>query len=196
LIGRFAAPAGIPDSIVASLWGIESNYGTRLGDFEVVPALATLVYRAAKPPETSLVRTALVQPMDNVRPDGEASYLASVKFDHETDLSFKVGGIVVVIGPAANTDWDEGTPVKAGTVLAELKQADFTNALSSARARAELAVNGRVVGVVRKIIVKILKPACCLRQFSVLIMRTIQKLEFSANLRTRLTPAMLLANVA
>ena len=27
-----------------ALWGIESNYGTRLGDFEVVPALATLVY--------------------------------------------------------------------------------------------------------------------------------------------------------
>lgn len=44
LIGRFAAAAGIPDSIVASLWGIESNYGTRLGDFEVVPALATLVH--------------------------------------------------------------------------------------------------------------------------------------------------------
>jgi membrane-bound lytic murein transglycosylase B len=29
---------------VVALWGIESNYGTRLGDFEVVDALATLVY--------------------------------------------------------------------------------------------------------------------------------------------------------
>ena len=37
-------PAGIPASIVVALWGIESNYGTRLGDFDVVPALATLVY--------------------------------------------------------------------------------------------------------------------------------------------------------
>ena len=27
-----------------ALWGIESNYGTRLGDFEVVAALATLAY--------------------------------------------------------------------------------------------------------------------------------------------------------
>jgi RND family efflux transporter MFP subunit len=53
-------------------------------------------------------------------------------------LSFKVGGIVVSVGPAVGTDWDEATPVKAGTVLAELKQADFTNALNSARARAEL----------------------------------------------------------
>jgi RND family efflux transporter MFP subunit len=77
--------------------------------------------------------------MNHVRSDGEASYLAAVRFDHETDLSFKVGGILVSIGPAAGTDWDEGTPVKAGTVLAELKQADFTNALNSARARAELA---------------------------------------------------------
>ena len=72
--------------------------------------------------------------------DGEASYLALVKFDNETDLSFKVGGILVSIGPAPGTNWDEGTPVKAGTVLAELKQADFTNALNSALARRELAV--------------------------------------------------------
>src|SRR6266446_5826901 len=44
LVDRFAAPAGIPTSIVVALWGIESNYGTRLGDFEVVAALATLAY--------------------------------------------------------------------------------------------------------------------------------------------------------
>ena len=50
-----------------------------------------------------------------------------------------MGGIVVAIGPAANKDWDEGTPVKAGTVLAELKESDFKNALDTARAKAELA---------------------------------------------------------
>ena len=44
LIDRFAVPAGVPASTVVALWGIESNYGTRLGDFEVVPALATLAY--------------------------------------------------------------------------------------------------------------------------------------------------------
>jgi RND family efflux transporter MFP subunit len=93
----------------------------------------------AKAPEKTLVRTAMVEPMNNLRADGEASYLASVRFDHETDLSFKVGGILVSIGPAVGTDWDEATPVKAGTVLAELKQADFVNALNSARAKAELA---------------------------------------------------------
>ena len=44
LVSRFAGPAGIPDSTVVALWGIESNYGARLGDFEVIDALATLVY--------------------------------------------------------------------------------------------------------------------------------------------------------
>ena len=44
LVERFSGPSGVPPSIVVSLWGIESNYGTRLGDFEVVSALATLAY--------------------------------------------------------------------------------------------------------------------------------------------------------
>lgn len=93
----------------------------------------------ALPPEKTLVRSAVVEAMDHIRSVDEASYIALVKFDHETDLSFKVGGILVGIGPQPGTDWDEGTPVKAGTVLAELSQSDFTNALRSARAKAELA---------------------------------------------------------
>jgi multidrug efflux system membrane fusion protein len=105
----------------------------------VALALAGCGKPAAKSPEKSLVRTAVVEPMSNVRFDGEASYLAAVKFDQETDLSFKVGGILVGIGPNSEKDWDEATPVKAGTVLAELKQADFTNALNTARAQADLA---------------------------------------------------------
>jgi membrane-bound lytic murein transglycosylase B len=44
LVDRFAAPAGISASTVVALWGIESNFGARLGDFEVVAALATLAY--------------------------------------------------------------------------------------------------------------------------------------------------------
>jgi RND family efflux transporter MFP subunit len=105
----------------------------------VALALAGCAKPPPRPPEKSLVRASVVQPMGNIRADAEASYLAAVKFDHETDLNFKVGGIVVAIGPAANQDWDEGTPVKAGTVLAELKQSDFQNALDTARAKAELA---------------------------------------------------------
>lgn len=116
---------------------------TRIEEVAALFCLALLLggcgKQPAKPPEKSLVRTAVVESLDNVRSDGEASYLAIVKFDHETDLNFKVGGIVVGIGPAPGTDWDEGTPVKAGTVVAELKQSDFKNALDTARAKAELA---------------------------------------------------------
>lgn len=44
LVERIAGPAGVPPSTVVALWGIESKYGERLGDFEVVPALATLAF--------------------------------------------------------------------------------------------------------------------------------------------------------
>jgi membrane-bound lytic murein transglycosylase B len=44
LIDRFAAPVGLPTSMVVALWGIESNYGQRQGEFEVVSALATLSF--------------------------------------------------------------------------------------------------------------------------------------------------------
>ena len=113
--------------------------GGTLALLGVALALAGCSKPATRPVEKNLVRTALVEPLDHVPSNGNASYLAMVKFDHETDLNFKVGGIVVTIGPVAGTDWDEGTPVKTGTVLAELKQSDFKNALDSARAKAELA---------------------------------------------------------
>jgi multidrug efflux system membrane fusion protein len=100
-------------------------------------------------PEKTLVRVTPVESVGSVRPEGEASYLAVVRAEDETDLSFKVGGIVDLIGPAPGTDWDEGTPVKAGVLLAELKQADFTNTLNSARAHAELA--GKVLERLRKL---------------------------------------------
>jgi membrane-bound lytic murein transglycosylase B len=44
LVERFAVPVSMPPSVVVALWGIESNYGARLGEFEVVPALATLAF--------------------------------------------------------------------------------------------------------------------------------------------------------
>ena len=44
LLSRFAGAYGVPEPILTALWGIGSNYGTRLGDFEVVSALATLAY--------------------------------------------------------------------------------------------------------------------------------------------------------
>ena len=61
--------------------------------------LLTLVFAGCKQAapaglEKTLVRTTEVESMENVRPDGEASYLAIIRAEKETDLSFKVAGIL------------------------------------------------------------------------------------------------------
>ncbi len=73
--------------------------------------------------------------------DSAPEYIATVRANEETDLSFKVGGVVELIGPEARRDWEEGTPVQMGAVLARLQQGDFKNALASAKAAAELAAS-------------------------------------------------------
>jgi RND family efflux transporter MFP subunit len=66
-----------------------------------------------------------------------------VRAENETDLSFKVGGILDVIGRGPGQDWEEGSVVNAGTNLASLKQSTFTNALNSAQAQADLSTKVR-----------------------------------------------------
>src|SRR6266496_477798 len=88
--------------------------------------------------EKMAVQTDTAKPLDSLRSGDGAAYIAMVRAENETDLGFKVGGIVDFIGPEPGSDWNEGTPVKAGTVLARLKQPDFVNALNSAKAHAEL----------------------------------------------------------
>jgi len=68
-------------------------------------------------------------------------YIGAVRANEETDFSFKVGGVVELAGPDPHRDWEEGTALKAGTVLARLQQADFRNALASAKAAAQLAAS-------------------------------------------------------
>src|SRR5258708_10604689 len=77
--------------------------------------------------------------LDGLRSGDSAGYIAMIRAENETDLGFKVGGILDGIGPEPGSDWNEGTPVKSGTMLASLKQSDFINALNSAKAQAELA---------------------------------------------------------
>ena len=49
LLSRTAGPYGVPPEIVVALWAVESNYGTRMGDFNVIGALATLAYHGRRP---------------------------------------------------------------------------------------------------------------------------------------------------
>jgi RND family efflux transporter MFP subunit len=89
-------------------------------------------------PQKIAVQTKRVESMESFRAGVEASYIAIVRAENETDLSFKVGGILDLIGKEPGKDWDEGTLVPAGGVLASLKQSNFTNELSSAQAQEEL----------------------------------------------------------
>lgn len=69
-----------------------------------------------------------------------AAYLATVKGRNQLSLSFKVSGIVEVIGPGfpGAGDWREGAKVLRDQLLARLKQADFLAASNSAAAQAHL----------------------------------------------------------
>ncbi len=62
--------------------------------------------------------------------------LGTIKGDVETVLSFRTGGLVEWIGPAADgaNGWREGAHVRRGEPLARLVQTDFTSAVASAEA--------------------------------------------------------------
>src|SRR6266478_4814166 len=88
--------------------------------------------------EKMAVQTDTAKSLDSLGSGDSAAYIAMVRAENETDLGFKVGGIVDIIGPQRGSDWNEGSSVKAGAILASLKQPDFVNALNSAKAQAEL----------------------------------------------------------
>ncbi|MBI4325204.1 MAG: efflux RND transporter periplasmic adaptor subunit [Chloroflexi bacterium] len=91
-------------------------------------------------PQKMVVRYALAMPVEAGGPSTRPAYIAIIRGDEETDLSFKVGGIVERIGRGGDgADWQEGAEVEKGEVLAQLKQSEFQNALNSARAKAELS---------------------------------------------------------
>lgn len=88
-------------------------------------------------PRPLVVRCESVQPQTS-RSQAQSRYIGRVKGDNETDLSFKVGGILELIGPASDQDWQEGAEVKKGQRLARLKQDDFLSEVKSAAAKREL----------------------------------------------------------
>ena len=66
-----------------------------------------------------------------------AAYLATVKGRNQITLSFRVPGIVDLIGPGSG-EWEEGASVTNGQLLARLQQSDFLSALRSSEAQAQL----------------------------------------------------------
>lgn len=49
LLNRTGDAYGIPSNLIVALWGVESHYGTKMGTFPVIGALATLAYHGRRP---------------------------------------------------------------------------------------------------------------------------------------------------
>ena len=94
--------------------------------------------RAARPVQPQPVQITTVHPVNPAHHSSEPGYIGLIRAETETDLSFKVRGILEAIGPEGEPDWKEGTRLSAGDVLARLKPADFDNALAAASARTNL----------------------------------------------------------
>ena len=86
------------------------------------------------------VRTVAAQPLDTLGHEVGPAFLGIVRGDSETNLSFKVSGQIVRIGPKeGGDDWNEGVTVAAGAELAQLDTANFVSAVAAARARSDFA---------------------------------------------------------
>ena len=109
-----------------------------------VCAALALVLPACRPkplpePPATVVRVEPAQRLQDVSLQGSQTYIGMIRGENETDLSFKVGGKLDLIGPAPGKNWGEGDVIEQDQVLAQLQQVDFKAELDSAAARAELA---------------------------------------------------------
>lgn len=48
VLARIEQRTGVPASIIVALWGIESNFGENMGDYDVITSLATLAYEGRR----------------------------------------------------------------------------------------------------------------------------------------------------
>lgn len=90
-------------------------------------------------PQRIVVRYTPAKLVESASHATRSEYIAIIRGETETDLSFKVAGLLERIGRQGELqDWQEGTPIKRGEVLAQLKQTDFVAAEQAARARRDL----------------------------------------------------------
>ncbi len=96
-------------------------------------------HKKSAEPQQSVVRVVAAESLDSAKVQARSEYIAMLKGDVETELSFKVGGILEMIGRSGETlDWQEGARIAKGEVLARLKQEDFVSSVKSAFAKAEM----------------------------------------------------------
>lgn len=94
----------------------------------------------APPVQKLVVRYVEAEAMRGANVQSRSEYIALVRGDVETELGFKVSGVLELIGrDGERQDWQEGVGFAGGELLARLRQEDFVSAAKSARAKAELA---------------------------------------------------------
>jgi RND family efflux transporter MFP subunit len=86
-----------------------------------------------------IVRYEEVRRLDDTPERTLQTYIGMIRGESETDLSFKVGGTVDLIGPARGRNWGEGDAFAKDQVLAQLNQVDYLAERDSTKARADLA---------------------------------------------------------
>ena len=113
-----------------------------LGCLAITGMIAVGCGDQVRPPQKTVVRYVTVESAERSPVVTRAEYIAIVRGETETDLSFKVGGLLEQIRREGEAqDWQEGSPIKSGEVLARLKQTDFVAATQAAWAKRELDAN-------------------------------------------------------
>jgi len=89
-------------------------------------------------PQKPVVRVTTAESPDATKTRAHSEYLGMLRGDVETVLSFKAGGTLECIGRADEPqDWQEGTRVAKGEMLARLQEEDFVSSVKSTRAKCE-----------------------------------------------------------
>ena len=104
----------------------------------VTPILALSACHKQVVPEQA-VTPVRVTPVDLYQPKTAARYSASIVPGRQVSLAFRVSGIVTAIHRVGNRGLDPGDVVGAGTVLATLRQEDYSNSAAQAQSQLEAA---------------------------------------------------------
>lgn len=105
----------------------------------LLPLALTACRQPPNPPPPPVVRVEVARPWREAEPDAVQTYIGLVRAENETELGFKVGGILERIGPEPGRHWGEGDRFDKDQVLAQLVQVDFVAERDSAAARRDLA---------------------------------------------------------
>ncbi|MFT8861402.1 MAG: lytic murein transglycosylase [Acetobacter fabarum] len=138
LLGRIGRLYGVAQGAIAGIWGLESAYGTRMGTFSVIDALATLAYDGRR---ASFFRTELLKALHVVEQAGVAPahmlgsyagamgqpqfmpsaymrYAASYPAGGRADIWHNEGDVFASIANyLARCGWQAGQPWGEGVVL-------------------------------------------------------------------------------